>query len=143
MINVYNIITCMQMRLDDITWKEIVIFVDWNSKHNERNSLIVITELQVTILQHRLIVVYWMLKHEREECEDDLLKNESNYEKITQYYVLYFLYEQSLMKSLIITDNSLCYIFESQFNDLSSSCTESSKCSCIKFQIFFHFVNSR
>ena len=143
MINVYNIITCMQMRLDDITWKEIVIFVDWNSKHNERNSLIVITELQVTILQHRLIVVYWMLKHEREKCENDLLKDESNYEKITQYYVLYFLYEQSLMKSLIITDNNLCYIFESQLNDLSSNCTESSKCSCIKFQISSHFVNSR
>ena len=108
----------MQMKSDDITWKKIVIFVDWNSKHNERNQRVVITELQVTILQHQLVIVYWMLKHEREECENDLLKNESNYEKIIQYYVLYFLYEQSLTKSSMITNNiSITFdIFESLFS---------------------------
>ena len=59
-----------------------------------------------------------MLKHEREECEDDLLRNESNYEKITQYYVLYFLYEQSLTKSSMTTDNIsiTCDILESLFS---------------------------
>ena len=108
----------MQMKSDDITWKKIIIFVDWNSKHNERNQRVVITELQITILQHQLVVVYWMLKHEREKCKDDLLKDESNYEKITQYYVLYFLYEQSLTKSSMTTNNisTTCDIFESLFN---------------------------
>ena len=59
-----------------------------------------------------------MLKHEREKCENDLLKNESNYEKIIQYYVLYIFFEQLLTKSLIITNNIsiICDIFESLFN---------------------------
>ena len=59
-----------------------------------------------------------MLNHKREKYENDLLKNKSNYEKIIQYYVLYIFFEQSLTKSLIITNNIsiICDIFESLFN---------------------------
>lgn len=122
-VNAINNTACMQVNVNDSTWKEACVLIDSISENNGPDDKVSVKGCKRLIFQHQLIAVYWMLKHERGECGGGFLEDESSYDKVSLHYVLYVFLTQSPTKSLVITDDqsTACHLSESLSSLKSSS----------------------
>ena len=72
----------MQMNVENATWKNVCVLIKHDFNKNEFDDKIDIKKCKISIMKHQLIIVYWMLIHEKNETNDEFLCDEMKYDKI-------------------------------------------------------------